>query len=281
MDQNNYLEAISIRLLHSVEELTRVKELEEIVWADDDPIPIHQTVTAVKNGGLVLGAFQGNRLIGFQYSFAGFDGERVYLCSHTLGIDPQFRGKGIGEKLKWAQRAEAIRKGYQLVTWTYDPLETANGNLNIRKLGAVCSRYLENCYGEMSDILNAGIPSDRFQVDWFIASERVSKALNQVSHEELNLHKRPPLIQISMGDHGFAVPGESDLTQDGAEGKLFVPVPTAFQTIKEHDLQLALEWRLRTREVFIHYFASGWQVSDFVRGKGSIPVHYYVLEKVE
>ncbi len=280
MEKAKILQSLSVRLLDSVSELTMVRDLEKVVWAQDDPVPLHQTVTAVKNGGMVLGAFWEERLIGFQYSFAGFDGKKAYLCSHTLGIHPDFRGIGIGEKLKREQRIEAIRKGYDLITWTYDPLETVNANLNIKKLGAVCSRYLENCYGEMTDILNAGVPSDRFQVEWRITNDRVNDILNQDARDHGGSHHSPRLIQVTTNGNGFAVPKDLDMNCDQLDDTLFVPVPAEFQKIKKHDLNLAIDWRLKTRAVFTHYFQQGWQVVDFVKNDRSEPVHHYVLQKI-
>lgn len=271
--------SLTIRMLDTIEELTMVRDLEKIIWGSDDAVPVEQTITAVKHGGMVIGAFAGERLIGFQYSFAGFDGKKSYLCSHSLGIHPDYRISGIGYRLKLAQRTEALRKGYNLITWTYDPLETVNANLNMKKLGAICSTYLENCYGDMNDELNAGLPSDRFQVEWWIASDRVTKVLQKHTDDADKVDQFPVLLEVTTNEQGFAVPLQVDLAAVQSEGKLFVPVPAAFQKLKEYDRNLAIDWRLRTRAVFGHYFKNGWRVSQFVKSEGKEPVHYYVLEK--
>lgn len=80
---------------------------------------------------------------------------------------PAYQGLGIGERLKWAQRDAVLAQGIDLITWTYDPLESANAYLNLRKLGAVCNTYLRNVYGNLTDTLNNGLATDRFQVDWW------------------------------------------------------------------------------------------------------------------
>ena len=72
--------------------------------------------------------------------------------------------------MKTYQREHVLRQGLDLITWTYNPLLARNAQLNIAKLGAVCTTYLPNLYGPMRDGLNAGLPSDRFQVDWWIAT---------------------------------------------------------------------------------------------------------------
>lgn len=275
---------LSIRLIDSIGELTEVRDLEKLIWGDDDPVPVSHAVTAVKNGGMVLGAYIGDQLIGFQYSFAGFNGQKTYLCSHTLGIHPNFRISGIGEKLKLAQRIEAIKKGYDLITWTFDPLETVNANLNMKKLGGICSTYIENCYGEMTDILNAGVPSDRFLVEWWIQDDHVIQKLSNHRWNQDHLLGHLNVIRSEINDDGFPVPVKVDCNLDQRSDRLFVPVPGGFQKIKDHDLDLAVLWRMKTRAAFIYYFQKGWKVIDFIKSESSNKddrdtVHYYVMQK--
>jgi predicted GNAT superfamily acetyltransferase len=266
---------ITIRMLHTAEELTAVRDLERLVWADEDPVPVNHSIAVVKNGGMVIGAFSGDQLIGFQYSFPGFDGTTVYLCSHSMGIHPDFRKMGIGEKLKLKQREEALNMGYQLITWTYDPLETVNGYLNLSKLGGVCTQYIENCYGEMPDILNAGLPSDRFLVEWNIAEET-----SMWREDSDDIHEVPVLIDVEEDPQGFPVPMAIllDSEKDAFANVLYVPVPNQFQIIKANNLEAALEWRLKTREVFTHYLSKGWTVTS-LRKSDHPYLHHYVLNK--
>lgn len=267
--ENKDLSSLSIRSLHTVVELELVRNLEAVIWSMEDSVPLHQTVVAVKNGGFVLGAFLNNDLIGFQYSFPGFDGKKIYLCSHSLGIHPDYRKFGIGKKLKIAQKETAIQKGYDLITWTYDPLETVNGNLNFHKLGAVCSTYVKNAYGEMADILNEGIPSDRFLVEWWIKNLPVT-----TQNKKFQSH---PQTMKTSNQNGNLVPGKSDLTLE--TNKLFVPVPSNFQEIKEVDFSLAIKWRTTTREVFSHYLNQGWVVTNLIKDIHKQDRYLYLLEK--
>jgi predicted GNAT superfamily acetyltransferase len=276
---------VKICLVEKLEDLYEVKKLEQLVWANDDSVPVHQTLTAVKNGGIVLGSYYDSQLIGFQYSFAGFDGKEAYLCSHTLGIHPDFRIYGIGEKLKWAQRDEAIRKGYRLIKWTYDPLETVNAHLNIRKLGGVSSDYIENCYGDMADSLNAGVPSDRLVVHWWISSDRVwdrfeEKTRNQDQHDGATL-----LLDVTLNESGLPAPKKrlNSLAFLEENEYFLLPVPAFYQKIKERDLNLAREWRLATREIFQLCLARNLAVVDFIRQKDSTEqtsVHYYLIGRL-
>ena len=146
---------ITLKELTNIEELEQLEIIEQNVWGMES-LPVHQTLTAVKNGGIIVGAFDSNRIIGFSYGFAGFKDDQVYLCSHMLGIETEYRSKKIGEQLKKKQLEIAQQKGYTEIHWTYDPLETRNGYLNLSKLNGISSVYMENAYGEMKDGLNKG-----------------------------------------------------------------------------------------------------------------------------
>ncbi|MFB7139731.1 GNAT family N-acetyltransferase [Gottfriedia sp. NPDC056225] len=276
LDQSEATNGITIRSLHSIEEMEQVRKLESKIWGFEDSIPTHQTITAAKNGGLVLGAYFEGEMIGFQYSFPGFDGQTVYLCSHMLGIDQAFRNKGIGKLLKIAQREEALKLGYKLITWTYDPLETANGYLNISKLGGVCRTYIENCYGEMDDLLNSGIPSDRFLVEWHISKNEDEKEnLRQVELSEALEHS---LIEWEENEDGLPIPNIKDSFE--MSDLAFVAVPKDFRTIRESNIHIANKWRMKTRESFQNLFRNGWKVTGFYKiSEPNLPVHFYILKK--
>jgi predicted GNAT superfamily acetyltransferase len=264
---------ISIRALESVDELEDVRRLETLIWSEYESTPIHQTQTAVKNGGIVLGAYLNDELIGFQYSFPGFNEEKTYLCSHILGIHPHYRKLGIGEKLKRQQKEEALKRGYDLITWTYDPLETVNGYLNLHKLGARCSTYVENCYGEMQDELNRGMPSDRFTIQWWIKEEEFDRTGQYEIGDSL-------LLKVINDSNGYPFPAETDLSMDSESGFLFVPLPSDMQMLKRYSSELSLSWRLKTRQVFMHYFQKGWVAFDLVRSQSNPDLCYYVLKKM-
>jgi predicted GNAT superfamily acetyltransferase len=258
---------VIIRNLETIDELEMVRKLESLIWSFEDSIPINQTVAAVKNGGFILGAFMHGQLIGFQYSFPGFNGEKVYLYSHSLGIHTDYRKFGIGEKLKLAQRDLALEKGYDLITWTYDPLETVNGHLNLHKLGANCSTYLVNAYGDMADGLNAGIPTVRFLVEWWINDHIV---------KEKYMEGAPIVIQTSIKE-GYLHPLEIKTSLNNRF--VYVPVPGNFQDLKKGNEMLALTWRNITREVFTFYFQQGWLAIDLVKDKDNVGQYLYLLEK--
>src|SRR5699024_12323394 len=110
-----------------------MQRVEAQVWKMD-PIPIHQTFTALQNGGIILGAFDNKKLIGFLNSFPGFIRGNTHLCSHMLGILPEYRTVGLGEKMKLKQAKLAREAGYSLISWTFDQLESGYVSLYLQTL---------------------------------------------------------------------------------------------------------------------------------------------------
>jgi predicted GNAT superfamily acetyltransferase len=261
---------LEIRKLETIEELKETQSLEVLVW-NDTPLPIHQSKTVVQNGGLVLGAYVDEELVGFSYGFPGYWNGRTYLCSHMLGIHPRYRGQGIGAALKEAQRQEALNMGYALITWTYDPLETVNAYLNLSKLKAICGTYIENCYGEMNDGLNDGLPSDRFKVEWWINNPYLQEGHLPITSGTL-------AAQWEVTINGF--PKLADIIEPVVEYAecYLVPVPKRFQQIKQEDMGLAFDWRTKTRSLFQTLFKNDY-VAVELRKNEEAPVHFYVFRK--
>ncbi|WP_231603375.1 GNAT family N-acetyltransferase [Bacillus sp. FJAT-27231] len=260
-----------IRLFNDRTDFEKMQQLEKDTWGME-PLPIHQTLTAHKNGGLLLGAFQENRLIGFSYGFAGFANGSAYLCSHMLGIHPDYQKQGIGEALKQAQKQEAACLGYKQVTWTFDPLESVNAYLNLTKLKAVCSTYEVNCYGKMEDGLNAGLPTDRLKVDWWIQSDYVNHSF------AFSEEKAKVFADYEKTREGF--PKISLHHPEYLEGEeaLIVPIPKKFQEIKKHSFDLALDWRMNIRTIFLQLFTNGYTAVKLIQ-RPDEPVNHYLFVK--
>jgi len=271
-----------IRLLETPEEMTAVEALQSVVWPspDLDVVPKDMFLAAVHNGGLVIGAFVEQKLVGAVFGFPGFyptpDGPRLKHCSHILAVHPDWRGKGIGFALKRAQWQLVRKQGLDCITWTYDPLLSRNAHLNIARLGAVCNTYLRSEYGEMRDTLNIGLPSDRFQVDWWLNTKRVERRLSRHSRPILTLdHYRSAAVTLlaARADRGpFPFPPEETPPLTGS--LLLVEIPSDFSILKINDLSLARDWRFYIREIFERAFTAGYLVTDFIHDQGR---SYYVL----
>jgi predicted GNAT superfamily acetyltransferase len=200
-----------------------------------------------------------------------------------LGVHPAHSGQGLGFALKRAQWQMVRHQGIDRITWTYDPLLSRNAWLNINRLGAVCSTYLRNFYGKMDDNLNRGLPSDRFDVDWWVNSHRVDRRLSRRRRRRLDLlHFQsggaPIINPAKIVSSGFPQPVESNMFQFGVELPiLLVEIPNDFQALKTSDLELARKWRLHSRTIFEELFTAGYLVTDFVRTDIFPFRSYYVL----
>ena len=170
---------LEFRKCRGVEEFEHCVRLQKEVWnfADLDLVPLRMFVVADKIGGQVLGCFDGTEMIGFALSIPGSRSGHPYLHSHMLAVRDQYRNQGIGRKLKLAQRDDALARNFDLIEWTFDPLEIKNAYLNIEKLGAIARRYTLNQYGMSSSPLQGGLPTDRLVAEWWLRSRRVEQVL--------------------------------------------------------------------------------------------------------
>lgn len=277
--------SIEIRPVETLAEYRAVEELQRAVWNLEDIriTPDHILLTVQKNGGVVLGAFDpdadelSSHLVGFVYGLVGLQPDgRLKHCSMQLGVRPEYQNQQVGYRLKLAQRTYVLAQGIDLITWTYDPLESRNAYLNLHKLGAVCTTYLRNLYGPMRDRLNSGLPSDRFQVDWYIASSHVVDSVEGRTQSAGRGNVRAtdaPLLNAEPSG-GVQLEARSALLTNNHY--VLIEVPARFQELKAADIRQAQVWREQTRELFEMAFAVGYTAVDLlVQGER----RYYVLEK--
>jgi predicted GNAT superfamily acetyltransferase len=170
---------VELRRCHGIEDFRACVTLQKEVWnfTDAELVPLRMFVVADKVGGQVMGAFEGETMVGFALSVPGTRSGHIYLHSHMLAVRKDHRNGGLGRQLKLMQREDALARGIELIEWTFDPLEIKNAYLNIEKLGAVARRYNINQYGITSSPLQGGLPSDRLIAEWWLNSKRVERLL--------------------------------------------------------------------------------------------------------
>lgn len=183
---------IFIRKCEGIDELNACVALQKEVWnfADVDLVPLRMFVVSQKIGGQVIGAFQGDELVGFAFSIPGSRAGHAYLHSHMLAVRSTFRNHGLGRRLKLAQRDDAIEHGFELMEWTFDPLEIKNAHLNLARLGAIARRYSINHYGYSSSPLQGGLPTDRLVAEWWLKSKRVVNLLDKGQLPKFQVEKK-------------------------------------------------------------------------------------------
>src|SRR5216683_4905166 len=124
---------IEIAALSTQPEFKAAVDLQREIWgfAEIELLPVRLFVVATKIGGQALGAFDGERMIGFCLAIPGLKpGAKGYLHSHMLGVLPEYNNRGVGRMLKLAQREDALQRKIDLIEWTFDPLEIKNAYFN-------------------------------------------------------------------------------------------------------------------------------------------------------
>lgn len=221
-------------------------------------------IAAQNHSGLVLGAYDGKRMVGVLFGFTALDETGPYHYSHVTGVAREYHSRGIGFRLKLAQRRHVIRQGQQLVRWTCDPLQASNAYFNIGKLGAICRSYRRNLYGTLEDSLNRGRITDRFELEWWVKSKRVQArvlgkwtpirldAALSAGAELVNITERvEPGVRRPMGVRlGFK------------RGPLLAEIPDRIVNVAETSLQMAKSWTLHVRRIFETCFRRGYEVTD-------------------
>jgi predicted GNAT superfamily acetyltransferase len=240
-------DSILIRPCNGFDELSACVQLQIDVWGygDRDVVPRRVFIVGQRIGGQVIGAFDVDRaganaqgdahnLVGFAMALPGYAEGRSYLHSHMLAVNPDYRNRGIGRRLKLLQREEALARGIRRMEWTFDPLEIKNSFLNLTRLGAIVRRYAPNFYGVTSSPLHGSVPTDRLYAEWWLDSERVSAVLG-----------RKPAVLPTVAQ------------------EITVPHQIAHWRHSEVDQERVLDIQTRNREQFFHAFAQDLAVVGF------------------
>jgi len=258
---------LRFRDLHSADEFRQVMNLEQQVWGFTDlndmvTLPVF-TIT-VKRGAILIGAYdETDRMVGFVYSIVGMKSGQVLQWSHMLGVLPEYRNSGLGRALKLAQRDKALAQGYELIEWTYDPLQAMNAHLNFTRLGVVAEEYHRNVYGESTSLLHKGTPTDRLVAQWWIARPHVARRLAPGELIPVTTNELAEAAPINTTHPAHAWLANSDIYLARDERRLTLEIPTGFTDMQREAPALALEWRMQTREIFETYFKRGYRVVDF------------------
>jgi predicted GNAT superfamily acetyltransferase len=183
---------VIIRECVSIDDFQQCIELERAVWKDSDLgiMPIRLYLISKACNAPTIGAFDPDgRLVGFVHTMLALMDGRVVYHSHLAAVLEDLRHKDIGFRMKLAQRQRALEAGIPLIIWTFDPLQSRNAYLNLKKLGAIIRRYEPNYYGEgLSTVFGQGVPSDRLFAEWWISSPYVVSLLAGKKQEMGEVH---------------------------------------------------------------------------------------------
>lgn len=260
---------MELRDLKTLDEFRQVVDLERDIWGVDytDVVSTPILAVTVKRGGVLIGAFDRGRMVGFVYSLPGIKEGKPIQWSHMLGVIDEYRNAGLGRTLKLEQRLRSMAIGCDLVEWTYDPMQALNAHLNFVKLGVVVEEYGVNMYGESTSHLHKGTPTDRFIAQWWIREPHVVRRIESSSLAVVRTQDAAgaPLVNHTRPSGPWLACESYDL--DRTDRRLWVEIPMGFTEMQAQDPARALDWRMATRAIFTTYFRRGYRAVDFVLDK--------------
>lgn len=241
---------------------------------DMDPIevmPHHFFTSVVKIGGLMVGAFDGDRMVGFIYSLPSlmFNLDRATHEMDMLAVLPEHQRTGIAWAIFEAYVEELALHCQEfnyipLISGTFDPFLGQNAHLYIRKLGSIIYKFVPNMYGEIKSGIYAGLRTDRFQTI-LRPLGRHTQARMKGNYSDFDVSFEP--TDRMLGDIVFrdGLPHLDAIHTDVDQDVLYMPVPYDIAGLKETDIALARDWQHRAAEVFSHYLTHEWVITDFLR----------------
>lgn len=238
------MDNIEVRHCSTIPEYEECVRVEHATWGEEIAVPSAIFVVAHHTGGQVIGAYDQGKMIGFTLGLAGVRAGKPFLHSHMTAVLPECRDRGVGRRLKLFQRQDALRRGIELIEWTFDPLEFRNAHFNFERLGAVARRYIPDCYGITESPLHAGLPTDRLVAEWWLNSERVKAIL---------------------ADDPLPVKGSAER----------ISLPGNLDEVREKDRDAALKIQTTARERFAALFQQGHVATGLESGAATTE---YILE---
>jgi len=263
---------IVIRAVDGEAEIRAVEELQKEAWGipDLDVVPLTQLVAAKEAGGVLIGAFDGETMVGFVYGFPSFECGKLAHHSHMLAVKPAYRNYDLGRRLKLAQREHVIAQGIDLMSWTFDPLQSLNAHFNFGKLGVLADQYFVNFYGEDAPSFLHQTGTDRLWVSWLVSSERVTERMSGISYS-VPSNLGPSLVQVEADDSSR----RNDLDEGLAQDHAAIEIPSNIDALPR---EVGLRWREDTRWAFTEALQAGYFVDAFVREtRGDKRIGKYIL----
>ena len=275
------MSAVRIRRARERADFEACVRLQREVWqlADVEITSAIQLVATTWAGGLLhVAETAEGEAVGFAYAFPAISGGAPHLHSDMLAVVPEYQQRGVGVRLKWAQREDALARGIELVTWTYDPLQARNANLNLRRLGAEAAEFLENFYGITTSSLHHGLPTDRLLVRWPLNQERVRRLAAEGEGAATVGMPASPRVNDVRWQAGWPVSSEPRLDMDDPE--LLIEIPPEWDVICQKSPWVAGDWQDKVRRAFQAYFGRGYVAADFApTEEGGRRRPFYVLRK--
>jgi len=260
------VEGFRFRRLEKPEEFRQVDEIQRAVWGPESTLAVSPPLLRAleDNGGLVLGAFADIYLAGVTVSLIGWDGGTLYHYAHLTAVRPEYQNHRLGFRLKAFQREEVLRLGLSEVRSAFDPLQSKNAWLFVRRLGGQPDRYLTHYYGQLNDTVNRGLETDRVRLVWSVASPhveaRVGGKLPTAEEDRRRWDSSSAIVETESGESGLRLP-TAVAEPSGASAHLEIPFDLG--AVREHEPGALRRWRHAVRDGFRAATEVGYVVDDF------------------
>lgn len=254
---------IELKKIEDIEDFKKLLEIQKSAWGflDLDIEPHHLMTRVQKYGGLVQGLYFNGKLAGFTYALIGKWKGKHFIYSHMTGVHQKYQTQGFGFLLKKAQREEVLKMGYEIIRWNFDPLESMNAFFNIHRLGIISLEYENDIYGTGESGLHKGLPTDRLIATWNLNSDRVINKMKQ---------KEPPISE------NIPKKNLDNFTQETA----YIEIPRDVRSLKEKNINEAVQWRMKTRRLFESAFQKDYVVTDIVFSKDKKRIFYKLYNRL-
>lgn len=255
------MNAITYRIMESTDDMLEVEVLQQAVWgmSQRDILSVSTMRWMVHIGGLLIGAWDGDTLVGFSVGSPGKREKKWVFWSDMAGIHPNYQSQGIGYQLKLKQKDWVREQGYTEIRWTFDPMRRGNAYFNFCKLGVISTLYHQSFYGVMKDSINTGLFTDRLEAVWSVSDM-----------EQPN--------QPNFSDAPFVVKFDGQAVQTYAinSKNVCLEIPYDLDQLKNNNLALAMEWQQVIREMFAELFRLAYVCSGFAKNEARC---WYILHK--
>lgn len=248
---------IEIRNIDTIKDFRETIAIQKSAWGfeDSEAEPFHFMTRIRKYGGIIQGLYLDGELIGFTEAIIGKWQGEYFIYSHMAAVKKEHQGNGYGFLLKKAQGEEALKMGYNLMRWCFDPLEAQNSFFNIHRLGVISREYERDVYGGGQTGLLEGLCTDRLVALWELKSERVVSRLEE---------SIPKFIEDIPAKNLGVFGGEV----------AYIEIPRNIRLLKQENLGKAGEWRMKVRELFESAFKEGFTAKEIVFSKDNKRMFY-------
>ncbi|MCA1713550.1 MAG: GNAT family N-acetyltransferase [Actinobacteria bacterium] len=249
--------------LHDLAEMRDAAQLFTRVWGrarGNALVPVEVMRALVHAGNYASGAYVDDRMVGASLAFLGQRNGEVEVHSHVTALVDGTRSRGVGFALKQHQRAWALDRGIEHITWTFDPLVRRNAYFNLCKLGADATEYYRDFYGVMDDQINARDETDRLLVVWSLTSPKATMAA--AGSVLVSADADPFADAAVLLDED---PSGAPVERTASGPRLLCRVPDDIVALRQRAPRVAQAWRRALRDTLGAAMQEGYHVTAMTR----------------